>query len=154
MHQLDPPLQSTSSSLLLQGCPDRERSIVILMDEMHIRQDIVHDPVSGKQKNWIKHNILSDVHLVHEDDKTIHPRGPLHLFLLRSSAPAENCQKCLVQRRKTSLGRLTVHVLCNGKDVSWSHLVNVHHLNHPKFDTPGLTLLPKLKFAISQATLR
>ena len=28
-------------------------------------------------------------------------------------------------------------------DISW---VNVHHLNRPKTDTPGLTLLPELKF--------
>ena len=31
----------------LGSCPERDRYIVILMDEMHIREDIVYDPVSG-----------------------------------------------------------------------------------------------------------
>ena len=33
----------------LGTCPDRERTIVILM---HIREDIVYDPVSGKPYNF------------------------------------------------------------------------------------------------------
>ena len=31
----------------LQSCPDREKCVVIVMDEMHIREELVYDKHSG-----------------------------------------------------------------------------------------------------------
>ena len=48
----------------LGTCPDRERSIVILMDEMHIREDIVYDPVSGKPYNYTTEHANLLIHFI------------------------------------------------------------------------------------------
>ena len=34
----------------------------------------------------------------------------------------------------------------NGKEIGWSHLVNLYHMNRPKTDTPGLAMVPKLRY--------
>ena len=38
------------TSARLDSCPERERCIVILMDEMYVREDIVYDRTTGKQE--------------------------------------------------------------------------------------------------------
>ena len=38
------------TSARLDSCPERERCIVLLMDEMHVRQDIGYDRTTGKQE--------------------------------------------------------------------------------------------------------
>ena len=47
----------------LGTCPDRERSIVFLMDEMHIREDIVY-PVSGKPYNYTTEHANLLIHFI------------------------------------------------------------------------------------------
>ena len=37
------------------------------------------------------------------------------------------------------------YMQCSGKEILWSHLVKLYYQNRPKL-TPGLALLPKLKF--------
>ena len=53
------------------------------------------------------------------------------------------------------LKRFYVHIMytltwyyviqCDGKEISWSHLVNLYWRNRSQ-ETPGLALLPKLKY--------
>ena len=35
---------------------------------------------------------------------------------------------------------------CNGKEIAWSHLQQLYHMNRPKTDTPGLAVVHKLKY--------
>ena len=48
--------------------------------------------------------------------------------------------------RKCMHGLIILKYLqCNGKEISWSHLVALYERNRNK-DTAGLALLPKLKY--------
>lgn len=33
----------------IESCPERERNVIIILDEMHIRESIVYDKHTGKQ---------------------------------------------------------------------------------------------------------
>lgn len=42
----------------LQSCPEREKFVIIIMDEMHIREDLVYDKHTGIYNNQVKGIIL------------------------------------------------------------------------------------------------
>ena len=46
---------------------------------------------------------------------------------------------------KSTVIKLCAPIQCNGKDISWSHLVRLYH-NNRSADAPGLALITKLKY--------
>ena len=45
-----------------------------------------------------------------------------------------------------SVSSLQFHTQCNGKEISWSHLVDLYMCDRGNKETPGLVLVPKLKY--------
>ena len=53
--------------------------------------------------------------------------------------------KCDYRYLKFIVIKLCVLIQCNGKDISWSHLVKLYHRNRSA-DSPGLAMITKLKY--------
>ena len=51
---------------------------------------------------------------------------------------------CNISSIRLFMYKYFTFIQCNGKDISWSHLVKLYQVN--RSETPGLALIPKLKY--------
>ena len=61
-HEVDSQLSMVPN---IDSCPEREKHVIILMDEMHIRKDILHDHNTGVYVNYLlTHMYVHPFHLI------------------------------------------------------------------------------------------
>ena len=95
--------------------------------------------------------------------KVMNPHAPDHRYLYFFSDPPhllKTTRNCWASKKRqlwvsfnsilyyviVSVSSSQFHTQCNGKEISWSHLVDLYMCDRGNKETPGLVLVPKLKY--------
>eukprot|EP00731_Ephydatia_muelleri_P009301 Em0004g1639a len=129
--EIDSMLKSASK---VDTCPEREKCTILLIDEMHIREDLVYDKHSGELIGFTNMaNISNSLAQLERSMSESNEYGP---SLAKSMSVFMTVRNCFMSNKRS--------LWCKGKNIWWNHLKKFY--DEDSNAGMGLRMVPKLKY--------